>query len=170
MLEHPLASFSHSSRPAADNPLLVWNNLAFKTWEAFASAGPVIGARTTRMLLAGASPGPRDRREFVRMGNEKVQAATESVWAMALQMQTMGTRAAMQAWTQWMQFGAAAWRLGANRDASTLFSKQAELWSLAQRSQHSAQRVSDGFARVALSGLAPVHRTVKANAKRLGRK
>jgi hypothetical protein len=164
---------SSSSRPRPASPvnsLLLWNNLALKSWEALASAAPVIGSRTARMALAGGRPGPGDRREFVRMGSEKMQAATESSWAMALQMQTFGTRLVLQAWTQWMEFGAAAWKLGANRDATALFTKQAELWSLAQRSQHSTQRLTDGLARVALSGLAPVHRTVTANARRLGRR
>jgi hypothetical protein len=43
----------------------------------------VIGHRVARMATAGANPTARDRREFTRMGQEKVAAGYESMAAMA---------------------------------------------------------------------------------------
>jgi hypothetical protein len=99
-------------------PLALWWQLGLKTWEMLTASGQVIGHRVTRMAVAGPKPSARDRREFTRMGSEKLQAAGQSGWAMAAQMQTAW-------WRSWMQ--------------------------------------------LMLAGLAPVHRTATANARRLGR-
>lgn len=96
-----------------------WTDLALRSMEMFTASGQVIAARTGRMARAGTSPNARDRREFTRMGTEKVQAASQSAWAMAMSMQ--------QAWFQaWLQ--------------------------------------------MLTAGLAPVHRTATANARRLTRR
>lgn len=54
----------------------------------------VVAHRLTRLATAGPWPGSRDRREFHRMGSEKVAAFHESWTAMWL-----------QAWRAPMQFG-----------------------------------------------------------------
>jgi hypothetical protein len=89
-----------------------------KTWEMLLASGQVIGMRVNRMSRAGARPSARDRREFTRMGSEKLEAATQSGWAMAAQIQSAW-------WHSWLK--------------------------------------------LMLAGLAPVHRTATANARRLGR-
>ena len=48
-------------------------------------APQVIAMRTARMLAAGANPSARDRREFQRMGSEKVLAFWESMSAMGVE-------------------------------------------------------------------------------------
>jgi hypothetical protein len=77
-------------------PLALWWQLGLKTWEMLMASGQVIGHRVTRMATAGTKPSARDRREFNRMGSEKLQAAAQSGWAMAAQMQTAWWRSCMQ--------------------------------------------------------------------------
>ena len=55
---------------------------AVKAVELSIAAPQVIAHRTARMLAAGANPDARDRREFQRMGTEKVFAFWESMNAM----------------------------------------------------------------------------------------
>jgi hypothetical protein len=69
------------------HPALLWWQLGLRTWEMLLASSHVIGVRTARMAQAGTSPNARDRREFTRMGTEKVQAAQRSALAMATQMQ-----------------------------------------------------------------------------------
>jgi hypothetical protein len=52
-----------------------------KTSEVAMTAPLVMANRLLRMTAAGSSPGARDRREFTRMGQEKVDAASESMMA-----------------------------------------------------------------------------------------
>ena len=89
------------------------------------------------MLAAGVNPSARDRREFERMGTEKVLAYWESMNAMGLEMakaqQQYALRAMLQCWTPWLS-----------------------PWSAAA----SATRVLE-------KGLAPVHRRAAANVRRL---
>ncbi|MES3013672.1 MAG: hypothetical protein V4750_08110, partial [Pseudomonadota bacterium] len=65
MKHHPLfASF------------LLWQDLALKSGEMLAASAQVIGQRSRRIAAAGANPNARDRREFARMGREKIEAAS----------------------------------------------------------------------------------------------
>lgn len=72
--------------PAAALPFVLWTDLALRTGEMLAASAQVIGHRTGRMVRAGPSPNARDRKEFTRMGLEKVAAANESAWAMGRQL------------------------------------------------------------------------------------
>jgi len=58
--------------------------LAKSTELAFA-APYVVAHRLTRMALAGASPSARDRKEFTKMGSEKLLAFNQSWNAMFLE-------------------------------------------------------------------------------------
>ena len=51
--------------------------------EIAATAPLVIGYRTTRMLTGGWPPSARDRREYTRMWQEKVEAFTQAAMAVA---------------------------------------------------------------------------------------
>jgi hypothetical protein len=107
----------------------------------------VVAHRVARMAAAGHAPSARDRREFHRMGAEKVAAFGESWVAMgaeALRVQ--------QAWA------ATLWRWSLTPWAGTM------PWPPSQAQWHAAL---DG---VLGSGLEPVHRRAVANAKRLGRR
>jgi hypothetical protein len=72
--------------PAAALPLVLWTDLAMRTGEMLAASAQVIGHRTGRMARAGPAPNARDRKEFTRMGLEKVAAANESALAMGRQL------------------------------------------------------------------------------------
>jgi hypothetical protein len=108
------------------------------------AAPQVVAHRVARMAGAGLAPGLRDRREFHRMGSEKVAAFAESWMAMTFagfRAQQDLTLAIMRAWNPVLGGKASAARL-----------------SRAYRS--AALAVTD-------AGLAPIHRRAVANAKRL---
>lgn len=114
------------------------------------AAPQVVAHRLTRMALAGANPSARDRREFTRMVSEK-QTAFQQSWA-AMGLQSMvASQSMMQTWmhmwcTPW---SASTWNGGA-------LASQASQWQNAMWG-------------VVGKGMAPVHRTAVANAKRLAR-
>jgi hypothetical protein len=97
----------------------------------------VVAMRTARMLAAGVNPSARDRREFERMGTEKVVAFWESMNVMGLEIAKAQQQYALLAMRQW-------------------WSPWVSPWSAAV----SAAKVLD-------KGLAPVHKRAKANARRL---
>jgi len=101
--------------------LAAWWSNALTMWEISLAAPQVIAHRTSRMARAGSSPSARDRKEFIRMGQEKAEAFGESVFAMGIRL----------------------WQ--AQQGAATSLSSLVRL------------------------GMAPVHRRVTANARRLGR-
>ncbi|MEJ8293643.1 polyhydroxyalkanoate granule-associated phasin [Delftia tsuruhatensis] len=114
------------------------------------AAPQVVAHRLTRMAMAGANPSARDRREFTRMVSEK-QTAFQQSWA-AMGMQSMvASQALMQAWMcmWWTPWSTSTWNGGA-------LASQASQWQNAMWG-------------VVGKGLAPVHRTAVANAKRLAR-
>ncbi|MDH5834345.1 polyhydroxyalkanoate granule-associated phasin [Luteimonas kalidii] len=104
-----------------------------------AAAPLVAAARLSRMALAGANPSARDRREFSGMVSEK-QAAFAQSWA-AMWAEAWSLQAQL-AWSWWLSPTAAA---------------QARL----------RRTASTGFDRIMASGVAPWHRQVLANARRL---
>ena len=95
--------------PAATMPLMLWNDIALRTAEMLVASAQVIAHRTGRMAKAGPKPSMRDRREFSRMGLEKMEAASESMWAMGQHLAAMNGQVALKAWqdaaaagTAWM--------------------------------------------------------------------
>jgi len=121
-------------------------SLATKTAELAWATPQVMAHRITRMALSGPLPSARDKKEFDLMSAEKVAAFTESWNAMATQ--------ALQS-QQAMAMGL----LGS-------------FWSLSAARATSVDTVGD-MQRAALDvlakGMAPVHRTATANARRLAR-
>lgn len=124
-----------------------YTSLALKFAELAFAAPQVIAHRLARMSVAGASPSARDRREFERMHKEKTAAFAESWFAMA---------------------------------SATMFANQAlamaalqSFWSAPPGGRRHAQAARRRATQSALNimgrGLAPVHRTAVANAKRLAR-
>ena len=89
------------------------------------------------MLAAGVNPSARDRREFERMGTEKVVAFWESMQAMGLEVAKAQQQYALFALSHW-------------------WSPWVSPWSAAA----SATRVLE-------KGLGPVHRRASANVRRL---
>jgi hypothetical protein len=103
----------------------------------------VIAHRTARMMMAGAAPSARDRKEFHRMGTEKVFAAGEAWNAMAaqafLENQKLALSFMQSFWFPWLK----------------------------QKSPSS--QLSNAALGILGKGMDPIRRRAVANAKRLGR-
>ena len=118
--------------------------LAAQSVELAWAAPQVVVHRLTRMANAGTQPSARDRHEFARMGHEKVLAFYQSgmaVWTQMLRLQ-------MQ-WSQSLLTMGWAMALGARPRGP------------------SSRAAGDAAARLLAAGLAPLHVTAVANARRL---
>jgi hypothetical protein len=122
-------------------------SLAAQTMALGVAVPQVIAHRVARMALAGASPSARDRKEFHRMGTEKIAAVNEAWNAMAFE----------------------AFR--ANQQLALSFMRSFWFpWAAPKRRAKSASRqLSDATLGIFGKGMAPVRRRAVANAKRLGR-
>ena len=122
-------------------------SMAIQAAELAVAVPQVVAHRVARMAMAGPALSSRDRIEFQRMGNEKTVALWASWNAMALQMmranQLFMASLMRASWSVWLT-GKVPTGLGAPE----------------------LQRVALG---VMAKGLAPVHRTAVANARRLAR-
>ncbi|HET7526854.1 MAG TPA: polyhydroxyalkanoate granule-associated phasin [Burkholderiaceae bacterium] len=123
--------------PARRSPRHVALQAAELAW----AAPRVMAHRLQRLAIAGPRPSTRDRREFSRMGWEKVAAFHESWLAMALET----WRVQQALW--WSTLG--AW------------------WLPATTWRTRRHRPSDAAIGILGHGLAPVHRRALANARRL---
>lgn len=107
----------------------------------------VVAHRMARMAASGANLTARDRREFQRMGAEKITAFGESWNAMAWQMLRANQALTLSLMRAWQNPGFGDWPMFAR------FTPQVQSAALGVLSQ----------------GMAPVHRRAVANAKRLGK-
>lgn len=155
------------SAAIAVNPFALWTDLALKTTEMLAASAQVITHRTGRMAKAGPSPSLRDRREFTKMGAEKVEAIGESAWAMAQQLSKTQADLGLRAWQDMMKAGTAWMSFAGSKTLPQVMARQSKLMQTMTQSAQSAGRVSDAAARVTKKGLKPVHSRAVANAKRL---
>jgi hypothetical protein len=113
-----------------------------------AVAAPLVAAhRLSRLALAGHRPGSRDRREFALMGAEKLAAFHESWNAMFMQSLRIQQEVVASMWRSY-------------------FSPKFTPWPLVTPP---TLDLSYSTLRVLAKGMAPVHRRVVANARRLGR-
>ena len=121
--------------------------LAVQAAELAVAVPQVIAHRVTRMAIAGTSPSARDRREFHRMGAEKVAAFNESCNAMVLQVFRINQQLALSymqsLWFPWARPGSSV--------------------------QSVSRQLTGAASGILGEGMAPVHRRAVANAKRLGR-
>jgi len=159
---------ARSPQPIASLPLAVWTDVALRTSEMLVASAQVIGHRTRRIVAAGHSPGQRDRREFVRMGFEKVEAAGESLWAMGQQVAATHTQVWNRAWQDGIAAVTAWVAFGSSRTMPQLVERQFEVAHALARSARSVERLSDAAAHLVGQGLKPIHARATANAKRLG--
>ena len=152
------------------NPALLWADLALKGTELLISSGQVIGSRVDRIARAGLNPSARDRKEFALMSSEKVRAATESGVAMATRMQALNGNLWLRAWQQWFASLSAMMAFASSKTPGQALERQANVWRTTRRTANSASEASHAMARIAHSGLKPVHRAAMANAKRLSKR
>lgn len=121
-------------------------SLAAQTLALGVAAPQVIAHRVARMALAGASPSARDRKEFHRMGAEKIAAVNEAWSAMAVET------------------------FRANQQLTLSFMRSLWFPWLHSTGRKSASRqLSNATLGILGKGMAPVRRRAVANAKRLGR-
>jgi hypothetical protein len=159
-----------SARNVLGNPFLAWTDLAWKIGEMSMASAQVIAHRTTRLAAAGPMPNARDRQEFTRMGQEKIEAATESARAIAAHLTTMNLKLGARALRHMMTGTAALMSLAASRSSGQSITRQAKLAKTLSRSAITASELSDSTARLARRGLKPIHARATANARRLGKR
>lgn len=121
--------------------------MARKSSELATAAQQVVTHRITRMVMAGPLPSERDRTEFKRMVDEKHTAFAESWSAMTAQAYAANQALALTVWRTLCY----PW-LGGGATPGAMVTQM-----------HTA-----GMG-VLNKGLAPVHRTAMANARRLAR-
>jgi hypothetical protein len=131
------------------------------------AAPQVIALRTARTLAAGAYPDSLDRREVMRMSTEKLQAVSESMNAMAVQVykanQELMLLAVRNWWTAWMN----PWSLLTYPGIPPWI---LPFWPLPGfGSGATPSRSQRSMAKVIEKGLTPVHKRTTGNARRLGR-
>lgn len=150
------------------NPFLTWTSLALKTSEMMLASAQVISHRTSRMMLAGVNPSVRDRREFTLMGQEKIEAATESIQAVATRMMVLPMQLSALLFRQMMS-GASSMSALTLGPAAVLSTKgqMALMQDTLTRSTTMATQVSGSLARLVQHGIKPIHSRATSNAERL---
>jgi hypothetical protein len=151
------------------NPFLAWTQYAWSMNEMLFASAQVIGLRSGRLLAAGALPNARDRREFTLMGQEKIEAATESIQAMALQTISANLRMAEAGARQWMRGAQMMATFGNPLLAPTANMQSALLRNLGSNAAALAAQFAGSAATVAHHGLRPIHSRATRNAKRLSK-
>jgi hypothetical protein len=120
--------------------------------ELMLAAPQVIALRVAGMMAGGTRPDAKARREYHRMGLEKVVAFEQSAMAMTLQMVRVQRQWHAEWMQQWIKMLATPW------------------WSvnlLALASALPNPGVQRAWFGVAQRGIAPIHRRATANLRRL---
>lgn len=156
------------SRYPSTNPFLAWTRLALKTSEMMMASAQVISHRTGRLAMAGANPNARDRQEFTRMGQEKIDAVAESAQAVAARMMLIPTQIGTIAFKQMMNGTSGIIALTTSPAVALSAKGQVELFRDAMTNSATiASQLSDSVAHLAHQGLKPIHTRATGNAKRL---
>ena len=152
------------------NPVLAWTEFAMASAQMMVTSAQVIGHRTTRMMLAGASSDARDQREFTMMSEEKSGAAVESLQAMAQGMFKLSQQLAVMAFRQMMAGVPLVMSLAASATPQQSAARQATLVRAGlANSAEATSRISNAAPRIARKALRPVHARANANHKRLSK-
>lgn len=167
----PAVTFMGFAPVVAAPPLLAtpWAALVARNLEMLGASASVINHRLTRLAFAGPNPSARDRREFHRMGQEKLEAAAESWTAMALRTMSSGPQIGMQVFQYWVRTMQSYAGLAARPPASYAAAHTAWLGAAMQGSSTLARQHIHALAILAQHGLSPVHRRATANARRLAK-
>jgi hypothetical protein len=144
---------------------LVLFDLVMKTGELAAASAQTIHHRTQRMARAGLNSSARDRKEFLLMGQEKLEAAVESTARMATEAVALNQRLAHM---MFKQMQAQAWALSGAAYRTPYDWMKAYTQLIQGGSLTQSRAVGASLVRSAAAGLKPVHSRARANAKRLG--
>ena len=104
------------------------------------------------------------------MGQEKIDAATESASAIAAHLMTMTLRLGARMFRHMVTGTAALMSMAGSRSLRESITRHAKLAQVVSRSAISASRLSHSTARLARRGLKPIHARATANARRLGKR
>ncbi len=145
------------------NPFMMWNRLAWKVSEMALGSAQVIALRTN-----GPRPGGK---ELLMMSREKGEAAVASMQSMALPFFRMNQQLATLAFNQMLSAWSSMLSIASSRTPAQSLERQLKLaGTTISNSAVAAAKIADSGARVARSGLKPVHKRVKANVVRLRKK
>ncbi len=152
------------------NPFALWTDLAMQTTGMMLASAEVINHRTTRMAQSSIPPSAKDAAEFTLMGQEKLEAATESMQAAAMSMMAFSPFAAMKVFNEMATVQADLFHLATSSSLPMAMSRQQKLGRSWERAAKSAASLSDQTANHALDTLKPIHSRATANARRLGKR
>jgi hypothetical protein len=153
------------------NPLLAWAEFAMASARMMTTSAQVIGQRTSRMMLAGTSPGAADRKELALMNSEKSAAAAESAQAMAQGMFVLSQQLAAMMFRQIFAAAPLMMSLAASSTPQQSAARQVKLVSVGlSNTKEATSRITSALPRIAHKGLRPIHSKATANRKRLSRR
>lgn len=144
-----------------------WNDVAVKYAEMMTAASQVFAHRTRRIVTAGTNPNARDRHEFSRMGQEKIDAATLSAQAVSAELIRLNCRLGVQAWLAMLTATTDMISLAGSRTPSQAVTRHARLVRTLRRAGPSPASVSSATASLTRAAMKPVHVRATRNAKRL---
>jgi hypothetical protein len=170
---------------------MAWMDVAASMSQMMLSSGQVVAQRGARMAASTMPLSARDQKEFTLMGAEKVHAAGEAMQAMFTPMLVNGGALALKlaevGWRQMLRnarllhnwsplaFGTpetwSASPLAASTKAMNEVVRQGNYLSASiNDAAHTAGHVNRAASSVARRAIKPVHRKVKANARRLAKR
>lgn len=149
------------------NPLLLWTDVAAQTGAMLLSSSTVIQIRTDRLLRDALSPGQADVQEIGLMGQEKLQAASESGAAMANHLHTVHFALPQRAVRLSFQSAEAMAQLFAAISPAEVATRLQRLLNISNRSVATVSQLCSASARIAQRGLRPVQERAASNARRL---
>jgi hypothetical protein len=153
--------------PRFFNPLMLWTDVAVKTGEMLVSSGSVIQARTQRMAAAGLAPSPADVAEFTLMGQEKLDAASQSGAAMAVQLHNTQAALTTHVVQNWFASVSALFAMVFSTTPAQALERHGAFVDAATRSAATVSQLSSASARIAQRALKPIHAKATSNARRL---
>jgi hypothetical protein len=148
----------------------IWLDVAFETSEMMLASAQVISHRTTRMAQSGPVPDARDQKEFHLMTQEKIEAAAESIYAMAVPLASLNQEIAMLAFNQTMVAATNMMSLASSLTPLQSYQRHTKLINdTIADSLTAGKKLSNSAAKVTRQGIKPIRSRAEANAKRLGR-
>jgi hypothetical protein len=151
------------------NPLMMWNQLAWKTGEMALASAQVIAQRTSR--LTGTTFGQRDQLELALMGREKGEAVLESAQAVWMRMLRMNQQFAVLALQQMLATSVGLMSLSSSRSVTESAVRQSKLVRDAMTNSGAATaKLSGAAADLVRTAAGPVHTRINRNVKRLRRR
>jgi len=150
-------------------PFMAWSDLGWKTAEMMMASAQVVAHRTNLMAQSSFPPSAADQAEFTLMGQEKVEAAQESLWAATTDMMTQNPVNMMKAIQGMMGLSYDMFRLAGSQSIPEAIRNNARVNRGLRRAAVDATRLTHSAAGLADATLQPIHKAATANAKRLSK-